>query len=429
MLSLKFKKNIINYLKNISLYFSASLLPMLLNLIINPFIAINMTPTDYAITGYYTSFSTLISPIITFYLLHYYTKKYFEVNDIERLKLKSTILKSLIYFSTIITIVCFIGLIIYIYFFNKESDIPVMPYLFLSVFALPLTGVYSLLLVDLRMSRKSKEFFNISTSNGILLVLLTLLFVIVLKLGAFGKLLAPFCTNLIFFFWTCYKYKSVFYYEFNKKQFQDIIKFCFPLTVAAMLGFFSNGYDRIFLERLGETQELGYYVVGVQIAGYILVFQNAIGATFQPDLFQSIAQKDFKKMTRISFLLIGSTTVIVFIFIIFSPLIIKILTAGRYMLSLKYTQIIALSTISSAIYYTISQITIALGKSYITLFNKIITSVLSIICFSILINEYQFIGAAWGLVLSFVISAIGNILLLLIFNKRNKNVIKNTSNK
>ena len=419
---------IFNRIKNIGLYFSASFIPMLLNLAINPFVAMHMSPTDYAITGYYTSFSTLIAPMITFYMLHYYTKRFFEVSELERERLKSTILKSLIFFSIIITILCFFGLLIYICLFNQNSKIPIMPYIFLSVFALPLTGAYSLMLVDLRMSRKSEKFFQVSTINGVLLVVLTLFFVIIFKWGAIGKLLAPFCTNLIFFLWTCYEYKDLFHYKFDKKQFRSIIKFCTPLTLAAMLGFFSNGYDRIFLERLGDTQELGFYVVGVQIAGYILVFQNAIGATFQPDLFQSIAQRDYKKMIKISALLIGSTAIIVLIFILFSPLIIKILTAGRYMLSLKYTQIIALSTITSAIYYTISQITVALGRSYITLFNKIITSVLSILCFSILINEYQFIGAAWGLVLSFIISALGNLALLLIFKKKPTNVIKNTSN-
>ena len=419
---------IFNRIKNIGLYFSASFIPMLLNLAINPFVAMHMSPTDYAITGYYTSFSTLIAPMITFYMLHYYTKRFFEVSELERERLKSTILKSLIFFSIIITILCFLGLLIYICLFNQNSKIPIMPYIFLSVFALPLTGAYSLMLVDLRMSRKSEKFFQVSTINGVLLVVLTLFFVIIFKWGAIGKLLAPFCTNLIFFLWTCYEYKDLFHYKFDKKQFRRIIKFCTTLTLEEMLGFFSNGYDRIFLERLGDTQELGFYVVGVQIAGYILVFQNAIGATFQPDLFQSIAQRDYKKMIKISALLIGSTAIIVLIFILFSPLIIKILTAGRYMLSLKYTQIIALSTITSAIYYTISQITVALGRSYITLFNKIITSVLSILCFSILINEYQFIGAAWGLVLSFIISALGNLALLLIFKKKPTNVIKNTSN-
>lgn len=411
---------IINYIQSIGLYFGASLIPMLLNLISNPLVAMNMSPEDYAITGYYTSFSTLLSPLIVFYMLHYYTKKYYEVNEQERIKLKALLFKSLIYFSGLLAVLCLLGLIAYIKIFNSNSSIPIMPYAALTVLSLPLTGIYSLMQVDLRMERKSKIFFKVSVTNGILLVCMTLLLVVVIKLGAYGKLLAPFIVNLIFFFWVCYKYQELFHYPFDKQEFKTIIKFCTPLTIAAMLSFFSNGYDRIFLERLGNIKELGYYVVGVQIAGYISVFQTALGSTFQPDIFQAITERNYNKLAKISCLLIGGVTIIVIVFIIASPLLIKILTAGRYMMSVKYTQIVAFSTITSAIYYTISQTTIALGKSYLTLFNKIITSVFSIALFSILINKFQFYGAAWGLVLSFLISAICNIILLTIFNKPNK---------
>lgn len=411
---------IINYIQSIGLYFGASLIPMLLNLISNPLVAMNMSPEDYAITGYYTSFSTLLSPLIVFYMLHYYTKKYYEVNEQERIKLKALLFKSLIYFSGLLAVLCLLGLIAYIKIFNSNSSIPIMPYAALTVLSLPLTGIYSLMQVDLRMERKSKIFFKVSVTNGILLVCMTLLLVVVIRLGAYGKLLAPFIVNLIFFFWVCYKYQELFHYPFDKQEFKTIIKFCTPLTIAAMLSFFSNGYDRIFLERLGNIKELGYYVVGVQIAGYISVFQTALGSTFQPDIFQAITERNYNKLAKISCLLIGGVTIIVIVFIIASPLLIKILTAGRYMMSVKYTQIVAFSTITSAIYYTISQTTIALGKSYLTLFNKIITSVFSIALFSILINKFQFYGAAWGLVLSFLISAICNIILLTIFNKPNK---------
>lgn len=411
---------IVNYIQSIGLYFGASLIPMLLNLAINPLIAINMSPQDYAITGYYTSFSTLLSPLIVFYMLHYYTKRYFEVTEEQRVELRAILFKALIYFSSFIAILCLFGLIIYIKIFNKDSTLPLMPYVAFTVLALPLTGIYSLLLVDLRMSRNSKSFFKISVTNGLLLVCLNLFFVVIVKWGAFGKLLAPLITNFLFFIWVCYKYRELFHFPFDKKQFNEIIKFCTPLTIAAMLGFFSNGYDRVFLERLGNVQELGYYVVGVQIAGYITIFQTALGSTFQPDIFQSIAERNYKKLAKISTLLIGGVTIIVIIFIVAAPLVIQILTAGRYMQSVKYTQIVAFSTITSAIYYTISQVTIALGKSYLTLFNKIITSICSIALFSMLINKYQFNGAAWGLVLSFLVSAIGNLTLLAIFKSKPK---------
>ena len=69
MLSLQ---SIKGYIAQLSQYFSASLIPMLLNLLINPLVALNMDPEDFAITGYFTSFTTLIGPIIAFYMIHYY---------------------------------------------------------------------------------------------------------------------------------------------------------------------------------------------------------------------------------------------------------------------------------------------------------------------------------------------------------------------
>jgi len=91
-------RRFLDYSKNIGIYFSASLIPMILSLAINPLIAMNMDPKDYAITGFYNSFNTLISPLIVFYMIQYYTKSFYEVNKEERLKLKATIFKGLIYF-------------------------------------------------------------------------------------------------------------------------------------------------------------------------------------------------------------------------------------------------------------------------------------------------------------------------------------------
>lgn len=76
----------------------ASIIPMFIHLVTNPLIALNMTPVDYAIVGYFTSFNSLLTPLITFYAFAYYTKRYFELADNERLVLKATIFKSLIFF-------------------------------------------------------------------------------------------------------------------------------------------------------------------------------------------------------------------------------------------------------------------------------------------------------------------------------------------
>lgn len=413
-------KQYAKYTKSISQYFGASFIPMLISLAINPLVALNMDPDDYAITGYYTSFSTFFSPLIVFYMLHYFTRKYYELDELGRTELRATLVKALIFFSGCISLFCLLGLFIYINFFNKESDMPFSPYAILTVLTLPITGIYSLMLTDLKMQRKSGGYLKLSLIASISLTFFTIIFVVLLKWGAMGKLLAPFVTNMIFFVLACYYYKDSLRIPFNKRLFKEMLVFCYPLTLAAMLNFFSNGYDRVYLERLGDNNELGYYSVGVQMAGYISIFQSAIGNTFQPDLFQAIAQKNKNKILKIILLLVGSTACVVVAYILVAPFVVKILTAGRYMMSVKYTQIIALSVLTSAMYFTVSQITVALGKSKITLVTKIITTIFSVMMFSYLIDHFAFIGAAWGMVLSFVVCLFVNLILLWLSFKYSK---------
>jgi len=395
----------------------ASIIPMLFSIIANPFIAMNMSPTDYATVGYYSAFNTLLTPVINFYLLHYYTKKYFELTTEERIELKAVLVKALMFFSLIISVIALFGLYIYTTVFNKGSEIPFSPYALISVMSIPITGIYSLNLVDYRMQRRSKDFFILSVTNGVLALCLSVLLVVVLKYGALGKFLSVFVANLIIFIYCFYTNREIFKVKFNKQIFNDALKFCYPLVIAAMLSFFSNGYDKIVLERIGNVHELGYYVVGVQIAGYLSVFSTSIDDTFQPDIFQSVVQRDFKKCTKIILSKIGLLSVIVLFFIAFAPFLVDVLTAGRYVVSTKYAMIVSLSAISSMLYHSLSQVTIALGYTKITLINKVVGSILCVAMYTMLILKWGAIGAAWGTVVSFIIFFIGNLFLVWIKNR------------
>ena len=67
-----------------------------------------------------------------------------------------------------------------------------------------------------------------------------------------------------------------------------------------------------------------------------------------------------------------------------------------------------------------SQVTVAMGYTTITLWNKIIGSVLSVASFSILIPTYGATGAAWGVVLSYIYFFIGNVVMVIIKHKFKK---------
>lgn len=409
-----------NQILNLGIYFFAALIPMCLSLISNPFIAKNMSPEDYAITGYYSGFTSLFGPLVSFYLLHYYTKRYYELDEKGRTILRATLFKALIYFSLFLAFIAIAALFIYTTFFNSESEIPFLPYAFMSFLSLPLTGIYMLDLADYRMSRQSRNFFALSVFNGITRVVLSLLFVVVLKLGAFGSMSGTLVSNFIIFAFVFFKNKDLIKINFDYSVFKKAVVFCWPLVIASMLTFFSTGYDKVFLERLGDLTALGIYSVGVSIAAYMNVFGSAINDTFQPDIFQNVVQRKYRTCLKYIAIKLMIMTACVAVFCLFAPYIISILTFGRYESSTIFAVIVSLSSITSMLYYSMSQVTVALGYTSITLVNKIIGSIISIISFNLLINYFGAIGAAWGVVLSYFYFFLGNVVLVLIKKKNKK---------
>jgi len=390
---------------------------MVVNLLANPWIAKNMSPEDYAISGYYTSYSSLISPIIIFYMIHYYIKEYFRRNEEERQRLMAIIAKATIWFSGCISILCFIALYIYINFFNSSFSLPVSPYLALMVFALPLTGLLNLQLAQYRITKKAKAYFILSVFNGILNIFLTICFVVFFKWGAYGKLLGTLICNLIVFSIMLIAFKKYLSRETSFSDFKTIFNFCLPLALGAMLGYFMNGFSTTYLESIGNTTEYGIYVVGASIGMYLTVFGTAIRSTFQPDMFETTIKKQWGRFFKFCMMQLILISFISITFILFAPHIISILTAGRYNASTPYAQIVAISTITSSIYFMVDNFTIATNHSKLYLYTSILGSISVTVLTITVVNKYSFYGGAWMSVLSYLIFAIINLLLLFFVRK------------
>lgn len=408
----------VKYIRMMATYMGASVIPMLLNLLVNPLIAMNMSPEDYAVTGYFTSFNALLNPIITFYLLHYYVKSYFNLDEKGRLALRATIFKALIFFSFGVALLCCLLLAGYMILLDGNLEFPVFPYLLFSVFALPLAGIYTLELTDFKMMKKSGAYFRLSVTNGVSLVLMNLLMVVLLKWGATGRLLSPLIVNFLFFSYLLIRHRDYFRIPFDKAAFRDILRFCLPLAASAALGYFFNGFDRTCLESLGDVREYGIYVVGAQMAAYLTTFSAAVNSTFQPDMYKAIAERNRKGFAASVGLVVGSVSVVVVIFIILAPFLVSLLTAGRYVDSTPYARILALSTITSSVYYVINNYTVAKGWPKLYLYTTLAGSLLMAIAMPEAVSRWGFTGAAVTVVLSYLALSLINLLFILIFRKR-----------
>lgn len=394
---------ILRYSRSLTTYFGASVIPLMLNLLVNPLIAMNMTPRDYAISGYYSSFTSLISPLISFYLVGYYLKEYFRLDEENRKDLYMTVAKALITLSGLIAVLCFLGLALYLEVFKRDLEFPVMPYLGLMVFSIPLTGLLSLKLAKCRIERDTKGFFRYSVLSGCLGVVSALFFVVVLRLGAFGKLLAPFICNLAIFLYLLVNNRKILSWKVGIERYKMLILFCTPLVLGAMLEYFSGGFTNTYLESLGDIEEYGIYIVGASIGSYMMTFSWAIMHTFQPDIYESVTKNDTKRLVRTVCAEMAVICFGVIVFVVCAPYIIDLLTAGRYTDSAPYARIISVAAITSVLFYHANDYAIIKEHRHIYLLTTVTGGIVIVFAMNVATSHAGYIGGAWVNVLSFLI--------------------------
>lgn len=409
------KKHLPN-IKNLGLYFMSSIIVAMVGILLNPIFAMNLSHEDYAIMGYYSSFNLLLMPLLNFSLFSFYSRHYYLTPEDKRDKLGNTVLQ----FSMIIG---FASLVIFtggFYLLHKSTDnsFPFFPYAILTFVQVYIGNVTSFYLVKLRISRQAKRFACFSIVQCLLTAAFSLFFVVYYKYGATGKLSGTLIASIMLS--TYALYHSISEFKIDKEILKRAIKFCTPLVISAIFWYFLTGIDRAFLERLNDTHSLGLYSVGLQMAGYLTIFYTTISNTFEPDIYQSIAQKRKKKLIGTIGIIVGFTAIVNIIFIILAPQIIGLLTANRYIESAPFAQILAVHNIIMACYYMVVKLLIGYGFVKQELFVRVSGALLSIVMFYYMIDRYQFIGAAWGQTLSFSILSILGLVVFYIYKKRDR---------
>jgi O-antigen/teichoic acid export membrane protein len=395
-------RKILKHSTNLSLYLLSSVITSILGIIINPFLAANLSPHDYAVLGYFLSFNLLISPIISFSLLSYYSRNYFKIKEENRQEVIDTLLVTQVIMGLAGLLLALCGF--YLYFEITEVNFPFYPFALLCFVPIFFTCFYNFLLVDIRMKRQALKYLKITVTYALSGVLFALLFVVILKRGATGRLwsiLIPAVGIGI------YSFKKLFSkIQFNKKILKDAIQFGWPISISAILYYFLSGVDRAMLERLNDATTFGNYNVAMQISGYLYLFYAALNQTFEPDIYRSISENKIKKLTVIVIMIAVLTAIPTIIFIIFAEPVIRILTYGRYMAATGFAQVLALKNIPMAFCFLISNVIIGFGYPKVELVNRIAGAVLSIIAFRLLIMKYGFYGAAVGNSVSYIIMTI-----------------------
>lgn len=407
-----------NIVKNLSAYFFASIITAILGVLVNPVLASKLSHEDYAIIGYYASFGTLLIPIVSFSLQSYYARNYFRVDEQKRVQIYNTLMSMFIIFGFAAFVIFFF--LYYWYHSYFVTSISFNPFALLSFLPLYLSSYYNLYLMDLRMENKAFKYAKITVLNSLIAALLSILLVYVFDLGAMGRLVALLLTCIAFSLYSILIKKISF--TWNIDIVKNALAFCWPLTVSGILSFFFLGIDRPMLEKIHDTYNLGLYNVGLQISSYLAIFGTVLLQTFDPDIYKYTSTNQHRKVVMVCVSIILLTLIPNLMFMFVSEYLIDFLTAGRYVESSGFANILCVKNVATTFAYVVSGVLIGYGYSKFELFNRIIGSVCSLLSYYFLITNYSFYGAAWGQSISWFLMGLISIICLMLIRKRNEKI-------
>lgn len=406
---------------NISLYFLASIAQVAVGLVLSPILAVHLNHRDFAIVGYFNSFNLLFVPLVGFTFTSYYSKTYFRIGAEQRTKLRETLVSAQMGLGSMALLIT-LGLF-WLYSGIYDSGFSFYPNAFLAYGGVVFSNLYSFYLVDLRLSKQAKKYLGLSLAHHFLYVVAMVSFCAVLKYGAAGSLFATTVVSIAMGFY-CWR-KMIRKFRVDKQILLDAFRFCWPLIIAGLVHYFSSGVDKAMLAGIKDDHNMGLYSIAMRFAGYIYMFYHAVTMTIEPDIYQAVAQKRYKRLLFVTMGLFAINTALVGLFILFAPLILQILTVGRYTEATALTRIMALRNITASLFFITAIIINALGYSKVTLVNRILSAVLVTAMFRWLISKYTFTGAAWGQVLSYVLMTIFSLLFVgYKFLRRKKQILE-----
>ena len=393
-----FKSRFRPYVKNAGWYFFSSMFVAIVGLAMNPLMAMNLEPLDYAIVGYFTSYNLLLQPLLTLNINKFYSRQYFFIPEEKRNDLGHTIVSTLLVIGSCTLVLFLAGF--YVFYSNTEHSLPFWPYALLAFVQIHLNNIAGLYLAKLKITKQAKKFAVISIGQCLLTQGALILFVVLMHKGALGKLSAPLIISFLFAAYSCVKmlHKS----HFDRQIMKTALKFGYPLAFAALFWYFLSGVDKFFLERLNDSYTFGLYNVGASIALYMKICYSSISSTFSPDIYKSIAERNTRKLLTVVGAILAITVISNLLFVVFAPLIIDLLTAGRYTDSCLFARIFAIQNITMAFYLMTCEIITGYGYVKQQLALRICAAAVAVLIYKYLIDSFGFVGAAWGQVLVFL---------------------------
>ncbi|WP_318484963.1 lipopolysaccharide biosynthesis protein [Photobacterium leiognathi] len=386
-----------NVIKSASIYLSSNILNAAIPFIFLPILTRYLTQGEY---GQIAMFQMLLNGLLTIIGLGVQgsaTRKYYDVNISER---------ELSFFNGSclqISFYCFTFILCSFYFLgellSKYLSIP-LSWCYIAVCISLSTFIIQLRLAQWQVRGEAKKYGLLVVIQSLLNFSLSLIFVIKLDMGAYGRIDAQFITAIIFILislFFLYRDKLIILFIFNIRYIKEALKFGLPLVPHAIGTFILTSFDRFIINKHLGIDSAGVYMVALQISmGFIIIF-DSINKAYCPWLFSKLKNDDKKENIKIV-----KTTYVFIILALFvgiaayyiSPFIVIIIAGEKYIQASDIIGWLCLGQIFSGMYLIFTNYIFFAKKTILLSIISIISGVVSIFILLFLVRIYALEGAA-----------------------------------
>ena len=359
--------------------------------ITNFWLARYLGPNNYGIYGVIISFITIVRLVSTRGFSQA-VSKYCAEDETLAYSIKTSMLKILIPFSTLIAIICYFFAPLIAVMFKDDK---LIPFLRISVPIIPLFLIYAIFVGYFN----GLQLFNKQSYLVIIYSSLKLIFIILLSIyfglyGAITGFMIALIGSILSGVSSSKKGRSVY---FNNLK---LIKFAFPIIINSITFSILINLGLLMIKSILVDNILtGYYNASVTLSrAPNLLLSGVLGTIILPATSSSIKKQSLEKTRNlinrwIKFSLIISLP-ITFLFSFTSSKLINLLYTEQYAPSSRPFSILIYGMMFLAIFNILSNILKGAGKPHIPMIIALVSLVLNFVLNIYLIPNYQLIGAA-----------------------------------
>ncbi|MBS1630822.1 MAG: oligosaccharide flippase family protein [Bacteroidetes bacterium] len=405
-------------LRSLSIYTFVGFFGAGVNFLLMPIISHYLTPEDYGITALINTYVSLLLPLVSVVAYSLISVSYFQLEDPKE-------------FASLFSSVSFIPLLPTLFLFliawpsygsiAAALELPAdAPWWGLSMFPLAMMSIYiETTLGYLIYAKQANTYALYNIGKALTEVGLTLVFVVGLRMGWKGRILAWIIASFVFTLvgFVYFFRKGLLTTDIRWKYIREGLLFGAPLILHTLGKFAVNQSDRLFISKMVSVSEAGIYSVGYTIGTVMLIVGTAIANVVSPYIMERLKAPDEaqqRQIRRLTYASMGGLVLVLLLLNLVSPFFFRFFMDPRYAEGAHYVFWVSVGYLFWAIYMLFTAYIYYYKKNNYLVILAGVNIVSNLVFNYIFIRHFGGIGAAYATALSFFI----NLVLLLFKVKR-----------